>query len=352
MSYYQALIFMCVFGNLVLRETTFALFLDGNKFSLCDQSSTLPGYGILVSHGQPYNRGTVVIMSALNKSLGPFADPKCIWSYKVQGVFIQKEDKVERGSNISWIFSKSGLQKVSVTAQFDNETIKNCTFVNVTDCSFISKVKVSTATGSYNISQNHTDITLNSPGLVNFTVSTHSLIDPYFVCKRLYFFWDFGDGHNTSGKHVEHRYNNTGVFCVVLKIYKVFRDDGGKEFIRNITLKIHVKGKPDASSESTNTVVDVSLVLAIFVVSFVFVICIAAYWFRRRLHRHTEVARFDFRASEFQSDFDEPWPRISCHGNKGFMCRRGSDEHLLNFEQRGHYSSCRKFDDNNPNEKL
>jgi hypothetical protein len=132
MSYYQALIFMCVFGNLVLRETTFALFLDGNKFSLCDQSSTLPGYGILVSHGQPYNRGTVVIMSALNKSLGPFADPKCIWSYKVQGVFIQKEDKVERGSNISWFFSKSGLQKVSVTAQFDNETIKNCTFVNVT----------------------------------------------------------------------------------------------------------------------------------------------------------------------------------------------------------------------------
>ena len=64
------------------------------------------------------------------------------------------------------------------------------------------------------------------------------------------------------------------------------------------------------------------------------------------------MARFDFRASEFQSDFDEPWPRISCHGNKGFMCRRGSDEHLLNFEQRGHYSSCRKFDDNNPNEKL
>ena len=112
----------------------------------------------------------------------------------------------------------------------------------ISDCSFISKVKVSTATGSYNISQNHTDITLNSPGLVNFTVSTHSLIDPYFVCKRLYFFWDFGDGHNTSGKHVEHRYNNTGVFCVVLKIYKVFRDDGGKEFIRNITMKIHVKG--------------------------------------------------------------------------------------------------------------
>ena len=84
--------------------------------------------------------------------------------------------------------------------------------------------------------------------------------------------------------------------------------------------------------------VDVSLVLAIFFVCFLFVICVAAYWFRRRLHRHTEVAMFDFRPTELQSDIDEHCALLKSNG-KGCInvpsCRRQNNEYLLNFEERG-----------------
>ncbi len=108
-------------------------------------------------------------------------------------------------------------------------------------------------------------------------------------------------------------------------------------------------------TESMDTVVDISLVLVIFFVCFVFVICVAAYWFRKRRHRHTEVARFDFRGSEFQSSFGGPCIMVNSKG-KQFMnaltCRRGSNEYLLNFEQNGRYSSCRRINDSNLNEEL
>ena len=121
--------------------------------------------------------------------------------------------------------------------------------VIILDCRVVPKVKVLTATGSYNISTNHTDVTLDSPGLVNFTVSIVK-VDPIFICKRLYFFWDLGDGRNTTGKEVEHYYNNTGVYCVVLKILKVF-DDGHESqmvTVTNVTMKIHVKGSSNCIS--------------------------------------------------------------------------------------------------------
>ena len=111
------------------------------------------------------------------------------------------------------------------------------------------------------------------------------------------------------------------------------------------------------SPGSTNTVVDVSLVLAIFFVCFVFVICIAGYCFRKRLHRHTEVARFDFRSAELQSSFSGQDSRlgVNCIA-QGFMnkatCRRGSNENLLNFEQRRNYLSCSTFDYVDPDEEL
>jgi hypothetical protein len=114
-------------------------------------------------------------------------------------------------------------------------------FVITLDCYLVPKVKVSTPTGSHNITMNHTDVTLDSPGLVNFTVSMLK-VDPYFLCKRLrlYFFWTLGDGRNASGEDVEHYYNKTGVYYVVLKIFKVSGDT--KHFVTNVTMKIDVKG--------------------------------------------------------------------------------------------------------------
>ena len=117
----------------------------------------------------------------------------------------------------------------------------------------IPKVSVSTSKGSYNITKNHTDVTLVLPGSINFTVAVVA-IDPYFFCKHLHFSWNFGDGCNASGKHVEHHYNNTGVYGVVLKIYKVFKDDGGeRKLMGNVTMNIHVvKGLLQSSSSFNN----------------------------------------------------------------------------------------------------
>ena len=139
MSHYQAFISLFVFGNLFARKTTFASFLDDRKIYHCDQDSTLRDTGLLVTHGMPSRyRGVVVIQSKLNRSFF-LEDSWCTWSYEVQDlttVTIVKEEMLDRGSNQTWIFSKSGLRKVSVTAQFDymgyRRTIKNCTFINVT----------------------------------------------------------------------------------------------------------------------------------------------------------------------------------------------------------------------------
>ena len=139
MSHFQASISLLVFANLVARQTVLASFLDDNKIARCDPGTTLPGYGILVTHGMPSPRsGTVVLKSMMNKSLS-YADLWCTWSYTVYDhnvVTIIKSGTLDYGSSISWIFSKSGLREVSVNAQFkykgDDVTMKNCTFVNVT----------------------------------------------------------------------------------------------------------------------------------------------------------------------------------------------------------------------------
>lgn len=97
--------------------------------------------------------------------------------------------------------------------------------------------------GSYNISQNHTDVSLDSRGLVNFTIISISKIDPYFICKHFYFLWDLGDGFNASGKYIEHFYNKTGDYFVVLKIFhKVLAVNSSKELLRNFTIKVQIKG--------------------------------------------------------------------------------------------------------------
>ncbi len=139
MFFYQALIFISLFENPLSEESPFASPLDDNEFSVCDESSTLPGYGILVTHSRPstHDRGSVVIKTALNDTLVSAADPLCTWTYSVQDRkdVVTKEGALNNGSSLKWTFSKSGLVKVSVTAQFDKgttqETIKNCTFVNV-----------------------------------------------------------------------------------------------------------------------------------------------------------------------------------------------------------------------------
>ena len=139
MSHFLASVSLLVFANLVARETVFASFLDDNKIARCDPRTTLPGYGILVTHGMPSpHNGNVVLKSMMNKSLS-YADPSCAWSYTVYDHNVVtgiKSGTLAYGLNINWIFSKSGLRKVSVTTQFkywgDDVTIKNCTFVNVT----------------------------------------------------------------------------------------------------------------------------------------------------------------------------------------------------------------------------
>ena len=118
----------------------------------------------------------------------------------------------------------------------------------IADCQLTPKVWVSTSKGSYNITKNHTDVNLVFPGSINFTVAVYA-IDPYFICKHLHYSWNFGDGRNASGKHVEHHYNNTGVYGVVLKIYKVFNDDNeARKLMRNVTMNIHVEGLLHLSS--------------------------------------------------------------------------------------------------------
>ena len=338
MSYFQALLFVCLCKNFLLSEAAFALLSNDENFTIkdCKENSTLPGFGIVVTHNRPNNsdRGSVLIKTAINPT-GVLFNPKCIWTYNVQGVNIVKGGVLNDGSSIKWIFSMTGLLKVSVVAQFDKggtqATINNCTYVNVTDCYLEPRLNVSTPAGSYSITTNHTDVIMDSPGMVNFTVSTFR-VDPYFLCQDLYFSWSLGDGRNASGERVDHYYNETGVYYVVLKIYKVL--DERKDFLTNVTVKIEIEGR-HPGSKSMDTVVDVSLVLVIFFVCFVFVICVAAYWFRRRLHRHTEVARFDFRTSELQSDFDERCALLKST-RKGCInvlsCRRQNNEYLLNFE--------------------
>ena len=130
--------FISLFENLLSEESPFASPLDDNEFSVCDENSTLPGYGILVTYSRPStsDRGSVVIKTALNDTL-VLANPLCTWTYNVQDckdVFV-KQGALNNGSSLKWTVSKPGLVKVSVTAQFykgrTQETIKNCTFVNV-----------------------------------------------------------------------------------------------------------------------------------------------------------------------------------------------------------------------------
>ena len=74
-------------------------------------------------------------------------------------------------------------------------------------------------------------------------------INPYFLCKHLHYSWNFGDSRNASGKHVEHHYSKTGVYSVVLKIYKVFNDDNeARKLMKNVTMNIHVEGLLHLSS--------------------------------------------------------------------------------------------------------
>ncbi|XP_028395347.1 uncharacterized protein LOC114519420 [Dendronephthya gigantea] len=464
----MSFLLMFLFSNFVSKGTT-ALFLDRNKFD-CERNTTVPGNGIKVIHSKPFREnGTVIFEASLIRQFA-WEDPMCKWSYDVEDIIDTKSVELSHSSSLRWIFSKPGLKKVSVTAEFQylgkEQRLTNCTFVNVTDCelklglvvstssgqkynidqkhsnvymdapgqvdfklsilkvdmyfvcrdlSFLwdfgdgsdasgkhvshyynntgvffvimqvfdffedldhrrfmrnitmkinindcplkAKIMVATSSGSYNISQNHTDVFMNAPGLVRFNLSI-SKVQPYSICKDLFIFWDFGDGDNATGKHVQHHYNNTGTFSVVMRILKGIEYLGQRRLIRNITMKIHIKVKHD-SSQSSNTVIDVSLVLAIFFTCFVFVLCIAAYWFRKRLHRHIEVARFDFRASELQSSYDYA-DGAQCSGKvlngKGCInslsCRRGSTENLLNFAPNKHYSSCERFGGKNLHEDL
>ena len=109
----------------------------------------------------------------------------------------------------------------------------------ILDCELTPKVQVSTSKGLYNIIKNHTDVTVDFPGLTNFTVTVFA-IDSRYICKHLDFSWSLGDGSNASGKHVEHYYNKTGVYGVVLKIYEIYEHDSGKKLMGNVEMNIHV----------------------------------------------------------------------------------------------------------------
>jgi hypothetical protein len=143
MCSYHSLIFVCLFETLLLRDNTFAFLLtNDNKSAIreCKENSTLPGYGIVVTHSRPNqtDRGSVLIKTAINNTEDLF-NPICTWTYKIQdhkdAVDVQN-GALDEGSSVKWIFSLIGLLRVSVTAEFEHRgtqvTIKNCTYVNVT----------------------------------------------------------------------------------------------------------------------------------------------------------------------------------------------------------------------------
>ena len=82
---------------------------------------------------------------------------------------------------------------------------------------------------------------MDGPGLVKFNLSILK-VHPYSICKDLLFFWHLGDGDSASGKYVQHHYNNSGVFSVVMSTFEGIDYLGQRTFIANITMKIHIKG--------------------------------------------------------------------------------------------------------------
>lgn len=93
--------------------------------------------------------------------------------------------------------------------------------------------------------------------------------------------------------------------------------------------------------------IDVTLVLAILaMVIFVLVICLAI--FRRRVHRFTEVARFDFRDREFPSVATTVYYKQGCC-SKLFSGRGKEKQHLLDSDP---FSSRMSFGSALPNEEF
>ena len=120
MSHFLASVSLLVFANLVARETVFASFLDDNKIARCDPRTTLPGYGILVTHGMPSpHNGNVVLKSMMNKSLS-YADPSCAWSYTVydHNVVTYKE-----WNTSLWLETQLAFFKIRFTGSVCNRTV-------------------------------------------------------------------------------------------------------------------------------------------------------------------------------------------------------------------------------------
>ena len=145
MSSFQTLLFICLCQNFLLRESAFALLLNDNNFAIrdCEVSSTLPGYGIVVTHSRPNDsdRGSVLIKTAVAavNHTRVLLNPTCTWTYHIQDLkegVVGMSGALNNGSSVKWNFQMTGLLKVFVVAYFDTEetqvTIKNCTYVNVT----------------------------------------------------------------------------------------------------------------------------------------------------------------------------------------------------------------------------
>lgn len=121
-----------------------------------------------------------------------------------------------------------------------NNTMYNC--FSLIDCSRQIKLTGKTSTSSFNVSKNHSELVLDSPGMVNFSILVFNIVDPFYICHPLYYKWSFGDGQylpNTADTKTNHFYNSSGSFLMVLDI---FNDKDGKKFYKNITLTVRVKG--------------------------------------------------------------------------------------------------------------
>ena len=110
------------------------------------------------------------------------------------------------------------------------------------DCLLMPIVQVSTLNGVSNVSENDTKVSFDAPGFANLTVLMRTT-DPYFVCKRLAYLWNFNDGSHFSGMHVTQYYNKSGYFSVKLNVYKVFEFEKNRQLVTNFSLTLHVKGK-------------------------------------------------------------------------------------------------------------
>lgn len=346
--------FLCCISSHLTQPSISSSFVElQDRTPICQSKSTVKGHTLLVKHGEPLN-GKVLITATVLPSIINVS--MCKWIFYLNRSMIKTElcnpdylFEILKETSLNLTFSRPGLKELVVAAEFsmnDNrQSLWNCTFINVSDCSRQLKLAASTSKGSFNISRNHSTLTLDSPGMVNFTILVFDIKDPfYLICQPLYYKWSFGDGQyllNTTDNNVHHFYNSSG-----LLVLDIFEDKDEKKLYKNISVTVHVKEKPPSDS-SMDTGVDVTLVLIILLV--VIILLGGFVVFRKKVHKFTEVAMFDFRDEDF------PSTTTNLHCKQGGFFRRlfpGRTEENKRLFTNDPYSTRQSFGSTLPTEEF